>query len=128
MKLQDDYLATMSPSTPAAKILDWRAQIRGAWLIKINDCLVMTIEEVWNTFTDLHTQGSQTATLLFAHPEIQPNLSHNGLPIVSSALFSQSTHDQLNNRWEFSTVADHLCSTRPAHSLVSSGDVLNVVN
>jgi hypothetical protein len=64
------YLATMSLSTPAAKILDWRAQIRGAWLIKINDCLVTTIEEVWNTFTDLHMQGSQTATLLFAHPEI----------------------------------------------------------
>jgi hypothetical protein len=25
------YLATMSPSTPVAKIPDWRARIRGAW-------------------------------------------------------------------------------------------------
>jgi hypothetical protein len=122
------YLATMSPSTPAAKIPDWRTWICGTWLIKINDCLVMTIDDVWNAFADLHTNGCHTATLLFAHLEIWPNLSHNGLLIVSSAPFSQSTHDQLNNRWEFSTVADHLWSTRPAHTLVSSGNVLNVFN
>jgi hypothetical protein len=91
------YLATMSPSTPAAKIPDWRAQIRGAWLIKINDFLVTTVEEVRNTFADLHTNGTHTATLLFAHPEIRPNLSHNNLPIVLSAPTSQSTHNQLNN-------------------------------
>jgi hypothetical protein len=90
--------------------------------------LVTLIEEVWNTFADLYMQGSQTATLLIAHPEIRPNFSHNSLPIVLSTPFSQSTHDQLNNRWEFSTAADHLCSTEPAHSLVSSGEALNVVN
>ncbi len=28
------HLATMSPSTPAAKIKDWRSRIRGAWLTK----------------------------------------------------------------------------------------------
>jgi hypothetical protein len=122
------YLATMSPSTPAAKIPDWRAQIRGAWLIKVNKRLVRTVEEVQNAFVDLHSNGTYNATLLFAHPEIRPNSSHNGLPIVLSAPFSQSTHDQLNNQWEFSTVADHLRSTRPTHTLVSSGDVLNVVN
>ncbi len=87
------YLATMSPITPAAKILDWRAQIRGAWLIKVNERLVMTVEEVQNAFTDLHSNRTYNATLLFAHPEIRPNLSHNGLPIVSSAPLSQSTHD-----------------------------------
>jgi hypothetical protein len=118
----------MSPSTPAAKIPDWHAQIRGAWLIQIKDCLVTRVEEVRNTFADFHTNGTHTATLLFAHPEIRPNLSHNGLPIVLSTPFSQSTHDQLNNQWEFSTVADHLHLTRPAHTLVSSGDILNVVN
>jgi hypothetical protein len=91
------YLATMSPSTPAAKIPDWRVQIRGAWLIKVNKCLVTTVEEVQNAFANLHSNETYNATLLFAHPEIWPKLSHNGLPIVLSALFSQSTHDQLNN-------------------------------
>jgi hypothetical protein len=122
------YLATMSPSTPAAKIPDWCAQIRGACLIKVNDFLVTTVEDVKNAFAELHTKGTYTATLLFAHPEIRPNLSHNGLPIVSSAPFSQSTHNQLNNYWEFSTVADHLRSTRSNHTLVSSGDIHNIVN
>jgi hypothetical protein len=46
------YLATMSPSTPAAKIPDWRAQIRSAWLIKVNKCLVTTVEEVQNAFAE----------------------------------------------------------------------------
>ncbi len=54
------YLATMSPSTPAAEIPDWRTQIRGAWLLKINDCLVTMIEDVQNAFTTLHTTGCHT--------------------------------------------------------------------
>jgi hypothetical protein len=91
------YLATVSPSTPAAKILDWRAQNRGAWLIKVNKHLVAMVEKVQNAFANLHSNGTYNATLLFAHPEIRPNLSHNGLPIVLSAPFSQSTHGQLNN-------------------------------
>jgi hypothetical protein len=91
------YLATMSPGTPAAKIADWQSRIRGAWLIKINDVMVTTVEEVTNAFADLHADDTHRATLLFAHPEIRPNLSHNGLPIVSSAPFSQSTHDHFSH-------------------------------
>ncbi len=66
--------------------------------------------------------------MFFAHPEIGPNLSHNGLPIVSLAPFTQSTHDQLNNRWEFSTVANYLRDSSPSHTVVDSGDVINIVN
>ena len=76
----------------------------------------------------LRELDATSTVLLFAHPEIQPNLSHNGLPIVSSAPFTQATHDQLNNRWEFSTVADYLHDSSPSHTIVDSGDVLNVVN
>jgi hypothetical protein len=38
----------------------------------------------------------------------------------------QQTHDQLNNRWEFSTVADHL-RRDPSYDLVNDRGVLNVV-
>jgi hypothetical protein len=65
--------------------------------------------------------------MLFSHPEIRPNLSQDGLPIVSFAPFSQLTHDQLNNQWEFSTVVDHLRSCRPSYKLVESGNVLNMI-
>ena len=65
--------------------------------------------------------------LKFAHPEIRPNLSHDGLPIVSSAPFTQHVHDQLNNRWEFTTVADHLRTSAPTTQHVPSGGVLNMV-
>jgi hypothetical protein len=64
--------------------------------------------------------------LLFSHPEIRPNLSKDGIPIVSSSLFPPHTHDQLNNRWEFSTVADHLRTCKPSYKVVNLGEVLNV--
>jgi hypothetical protein len=45
-----------------------------------------------------------------------------------STPFTQSTHNQLNNRWEFSTVANHLRTCGHQHQLIASGDVLNFVN
>jgi hypothetical protein len=43
-----------------------------------------------------------------------------------SAPFNQHIHDQLNHRWNFSTVADYLCKA-PPYNIVKSGDVLNWV-
>jgi hypothetical protein len=121
------HLANMPPSTPAAKIKDWRTRMKGAWLIKIGDVDVLTITEAKSAFQSIHDSGSTSTTLLFAHPEVQPNLSHDGLPNLSSAPFTQNTHDQLNNRWEFSIVADHIRSCRCSHSTVKSGGIHNVI-
>ena len=104
------HLATMSPSTPAAKMRDWRTRMRGAWLIKIGNIDVSTIKEAKAAFQSIHDSGSTSTTLLFAPPEVRPNLSHDGLPIISLAPFTQATHDQLNNRWEFTTVTTHIRS------------------
>jgi hypothetical protein len=82
------HLASISPSTPATCICDWRTCIRGAWLIKIDDTLVTPIDDVSMAFEALRTTLSPSTTLLFSHLEIQPNLSQDGIPIVSSAPFS----------------------------------------
>jgi hypothetical protein len=92
------HLASISPSTPAARIHDWRACIRGAWLIKIGDKTIQSIEDVAQVFDIPRLESSPSTTLLFSHPEIRPNLSQGGIPIILSAPFSQLTHDQLNNR------------------------------
>jgi hypothetical protein len=102
------YLASMSPGTTAAKIPDWRTCIRGAWLIKIGESVISSIADATQALQTLVQDGSPSTVLLFAHPEIRPNLSHNGLTIVSSAPFTQHIHDQMNNRWEFTTVAEYL--------------------
>ena len=122
------YLAAMSPGTPAAKIPDWRTRVRGAWLIQIGDSVISSIADATLAFQLLAQNNSPSTVLLFAHPEIRPNLSHDGLPIVSSAPFTQQIHDQMNNRWEFSTVADYLRSCTPSSQHVDSGGVLNMVN
>lgn len=122
------HLASITPSTPAAKIPDWRTRIRGAWLIKIDNTLIKTVEDTKAKLQQVVESGSHSVTLLFSHPEIRPNLSNKGIPIISSAPFTQQVHDQLNNRWEFTTVAQYLRSTRSTHQLVESGGVLNVVN
>ncbi len=118
----------MSPGTPAAKIPDWRTRIRGAWLIKIGDLVISSLADATQALQTLVHDGSPSTVLLFAHPEIRPNLSHNGLPIVSSAPFTQHIHDQMNNRWEFTTVAEYLRSSAPSYQQVDSGGVLNIVN
>jgi hypothetical protein len=115
------------PSTPAVRIRNWCTRICGAWLIKVDDTLVRSINDVSTAFEALWMTLSPSTTLLFSHPEIQPNLSQDGIPIVSSAPFLQHTHDQLNNQWEFTTVAGHLRTCSPLYELVDLGDVLNVV-
>jgi hypothetical protein len=120
------HLRGITPSTPAAKIPDWRSQLCGAWLIKVNDTEVASTEDVAMAFWTLAMDKHASVALLFSHPEIRPNLSKDGIPIVSSSLFPPHTHDQLNNWWEFSTVADHLSTCKPSYNIVNSGEVLNV--
>jgi hypothetical protein len=120
------HLRSITPSIPAAKIPDWRSCVRGAWLIKVNDKEVSSIEDVAFAFRAVDFDHCASVSLLFSHPEIRPNLSKDGLPIVSSSPFSLRAHDQLNNRWEFTTVAEHLTTSKPTNTLVNSGDVLNV--
>jgi hypothetical protein len=121
------HLASIAPSTPAARIHGWRSRIRGAWLIKVDDTIITSLDDVVDAFATLKATASPSVTLLFSHPEVRPNLSKDGIPIVSSAPFLHLTHTQLNNRWEFSTVAEHLRTCKPSYELVSSGDVLNVI-
>jgi hypothetical protein len=64
------YLATMSPSTPAAKVGDWRTQVCGAWLIKIRPSTITFIKEAHAAFVALRDSGATSTVLLFAHPEI----------------------------------------------------------
>ncbi len=120
------HLHRITPSTPAAKIPDWRSQVHGAWQIKVNNKEVSSIEDVALAFRAVDVDHRASVSLLFSHPEIRPNLSKDGLPIVSSSPFSLQVHGQLNNRWEFTTVAEHLTTSKPTYTLVNSGDVLNV--
>ncbi len=121
------HLATMSPDSPAAKIKDWHSRVKGAWLIQIGDTPVTTITSAKDALTAAHLANTSSVTLLFAHPKIRPNLSHDGVSIVSSAPFTQSHHDQLNNRLEFSTVAEYLRSYRSSIPPINSGGVYNVM-
>jgi len=119
-------LGGMAPSTPAAKIPRWRSHIKGAWLIKISNHAVSTIAQAQQVFAQLNADGASSVTLLFLHPEICQDISHDSLPIISSAPFSQHVHDQMNHHWDFSTVADYLWKA-PPYKTVDSGDVLNYV-
>ncbi len=101
--------------------------IRGAWLFKINGTAVTNIADVVAVSQKLASNECPVVTMLFAHPEICPSLSQDGVPIVSCPPFSRHTHEQMNNRWEFHTVTEHLQSSKPTYQLVPSGNVLNVI-
>jgi hypothetical protein len=113
------YLGGMTPSTPGAKVDRWRVNLRGAWLIKVGSSLVSTISDAQGAFKDLYESDAPSVTLLFSHPELWRDISNKGLPIISSALFSQQTHDQINRRWDFTSVAEHLRKA-PPYDIVGS--------
>jgi hypothetical protein len=116
----------MAPSTPGARIPRWRSRIKGAWLIKVRDTQVSTIADAKMAFAMASDSGVPSLTLLFSHPEVRQDVSHEGLPVVSSAPFSQHVHDQLNKRWDFTTVVDYL-RKKPPYDIVEDGDVLNYI-
>ena len=120
------FLGCMTPSTPGAKIPCWRSRLKGAWLIKVGDIHVSSIADAQAAFRTALASGSLSIKLLFTHPEIRQDISHDGLPIVSSAPFSQQIHDQMNKRWDFTTVADYLRKA-PPYRIVEDGDVLNYI-
>jgi hypothetical protein len=75
------FLGGITPSTPAAHILCWRSCLKGAWLIKIGNSMVSTIADAQAAFAKAHDSGLPSITLLFSHPEIHQDTSHDGLPI-----------------------------------------------
>ena len=112
------YLGGMTPSTPGAKVDRWCVNLREAWLIKIGSTLISTISDAQAAFKALYESNSPSVTLLFSHPELRQDISNKGLPIVSLAPFSQQTHDQLNRRWDFTSVADYLRKAPPVDPLI----------
>ncbi len=64
------------------KIPHWRSRLKGAWLIKVGDILISSIADAQDAFTTAIASGSPFVTLLFSHPEICQDISHDGLPIV----------------------------------------------
>ncbi len=116
-------LASIDADTPAARIERWRTHLRGAWLVSIKGNPVSTIAEVEAVFTCPHTRP-HPCTLVFSHPEISPNISNKGLPIMSKDDFSQFTHDQLNNCLDLITDGPTFWR-KPRYEIVESGDVCN---
>ena len=114
----------MAPSTPGAHIPHWRTRIHGAWLIQINGTPFSLILDAQAVFQQLSATCAPTCTLLFSHPEINPDISNKGLPIMSPSNFSQFTHDQLNNWIDLLKDGLQLQHTR-SYKIVESGDVLN---
>jgi hypothetical protein len=101
-------LDDMAPSTSAAKIPRWQLRIKDAWLIKIGNKVVSTINKAQQVFEQLSANGVSSVPLLFSHPEIHQDILHDGQPMISSAPFTQQIHDHSNHQWDFSTVTEYL--------------------
>jgi hypothetical protein len=117
-------LALMAPSTPGACVPQWRTRLQGAWLIEVNGTPVLSINDAHAIFAHLASERTPTCTLLFSHPEVTPDISNKGLPVMSKSDFSQFTHDQLSNRIDL--IKDGLqVQCMPKYSVMKSGNVLS---
>jgi hypothetical protein len=119
-------LVSMDKSTPGARLNKWRSRLRGAWLVAIVDTPVSTLDQACSAFQQLSASGTPLCLLTFTHPEFSPDISHNGLPIISHDAFSQLTHDQLNNRLDLLDAGPRLRRLQK-YSIVESGNVRQYV-
>jgi hypothetical protein len=87
-------------STPALQIPCWGPQLWGATPIKVGDIPVSTVQEVHSSLP-ASLDKRPSCPLLFAYPKIWQDILHDGLPIIYSRDFSQATHDQLNDQWDY---------------------------
>jgi hypothetical protein len=115
-------LASMDTSSPGARIDKWRSRICGAWLVSIGDTAVSTLAEAQSAFWLLSENNAHLCLLTFTHPEFSPDISHNGLPIISHDNYSQLTHDQLNNRLDLLAAGPRFPRVQK-YSIVESSDV-----
>jgi hypothetical protein len=83
-----EYLGSMIPSSPGAKVDKWWLHLRGAWLIQVGQTAVFTIEDAQRAFKDCYDRNLHSVTLLFSHPELRQDISNKGLPIISSPPFT----------------------------------------
>jgi hypothetical protein len=120
------FLALMAPGTPGARITRWRTRIRGAWLIAIDGTQLTTLADAQSIFHCLSHNHSRGCTLLFLHPEITPDISLSGLPIISKSDFPQLAHDQLNNRVDLLEDGLRILWAQ-AYDIVESGNVRQYV-
>lgn len=114
------HLASMAPNSPGNKIYKWRTNVRGAWLMAIDNKQVTSISEVQSMIQQLCLSQAKSAVLTFAHPEVSRDISNNGLPIIHVEDLSQATLDQLNNRIDIRLQRDK------TFDIVESGEVRNI--
>jgi hypothetical protein len=119
-------LASIDSGSPGARIDKWCTRLRGAWLVSINDHPVHSLSVVQHELLLASACNPSSCTLLFTHPEITPDISNRGVPIMSPTDFTQYTHDELNNRLDLlldvEPTAPHVLCTR-YYDIVTSGDV-----
>ena len=82
-------LSLMDPGTPGARIDKWRTRLRGAWLVSINGHPVHSLPDVHRELLLASKSPPSSCVLLFLHPEVAPNISNQGVPIMSSSDFTQ---------------------------------------
>ena len=104
-------LASILPSTPAAKIDKWRSRCRGAWLMEVCGVPVHTTKEVERILTTNKELGRKEATITLAHPEVKGGLTNMGIP--------QLHLDQFNPRF----ILNLDCITHQSPTYLQSGGV-----
>ena len=118
------YLAQMIPRTPGMRIPRWRTRLKGAWLTKVGDTAVSTIQDVKDAFEALYQTNTVSSRLTFCHSEVKDGLTWDGIPQVNL--------DQLNPRFHFrrKSQLDLPADSLPRHptTMVESGGVNNNVN
>ena len=81
-------LSECQKSTPAARIPKWRSMFKNAFITKIDNTNITTIQDIQNCITTVRENKCQTITCQFATITKQAMHPQDGIPLLY--------HDQLN--------------------------------
>jgi hypothetical protein len=112
-------LQHIEKSTLASKILRWRSTLPGAWLRKVGDVTIWSLQDVQQSLAAHIASGTPFCTLIFSHcPEIRHGLTNDGIPQVNI--------DQLNPKTLFSGFSlPNFLVARQCNYVAYDGDVYN---
>jgi hypothetical protein len=76
-------LEHIEKGTIGSKIPRWRSTLKGAWLQRIGDHDIHSLEDVHQAVAQIDQSRVKSCILTFSHPKIQHGLTNDGIPQIN---------------------------------------------
>ena len=99
-------LQSCQPSTPAARLHNWRSELQNSYILKINNTTIKTMQDIISTISKAKQQSNEPITITFGtndspgiHPQLGvPQIYHDQLDVIGKHLWN-ICHENKYRKW-----------------------------